>query len=168
VPHLLAAFLLAQGAGPFEGPEARATVLLFVDPECPVSNRYAPEIAALNERFAPRGVAFHIVYPNAEAPAARAHAALFKLPGGVLADTDRRWTREAGATVTPEAAVYAGRRLIYRGRIDDRHVRLGETRPAPSKQDLAAALERALSPNPGRLRTTKAVGCYIPRRSGSR
>ena len=40
------------------------TVLLFVSMDCPVSNRYAPEIKRLHDEFAPRGVRFRLVYPN--------------------------------------------------------------------------------------------------------
>ena len=51
------------------------TVLVFVGTECPVSNRYAPEIAALEQRYASRGAAFWLVYPgpHADAAAVRAH-----------------------------------------------------------------------------------------------
>ena len=40
------------------------TVLIFVSTDCPVSNRYAPEITRLLEEFSPRGVRFQLVYPN--------------------------------------------------------------------------------------------------------
>ena len=33
----------------------RRSVLLFVSTDCPISNRYAPELRRLRERFAPRG-----------------------------------------------------------------------------------------------------------------
>src|SRR4051812_22552861 len=53
----------------------RATVLVFVGTTCPISNRYAPELARLHARFAPQGIAFHLVYPLASelAPQVRAH-----------------------------------------------------------------------------------------------
>ena len=40
------------------------TVLIFVSIDCPVSNRYAPEIKRLHEEFTSRGVSFRLVYPN--------------------------------------------------------------------------------------------------------
>ena len=40
------------------------TVLIFVSTDCPISNRYAPEIKRLHDEFASRGVRFRLVYPN--------------------------------------------------------------------------------------------------------
>ena len=54
----------------------------------------------------------------------------------------------AAATVTPEAAVFAGGRLVYHGRIDDRYVDLGLERPSPTKRDLADALAAVLAGKP--------------------
>src|SRR5580693_341193 len=52
-------------------PETTATVLLFVTTDCPISNRYAPEVARLFKSFAPKGVRFWLIYPNpAESPQA--------------------------------------------------------------------------------------------------
>jgi hypothetical protein len=67
----------------------------------------------------------------------------------------------AGARVTPEAAVFIGKRLVYRGRIDDRYVTFGTTRPAPRVHDLEQVLERISSGRNVELQTTKAVGCFI-------
>src|SRR5690349_2439903 len=41
-----------------------ATVLLFVAPDCPISNAYAPEIGRLVDEYGPRGVAFFAVYAD--------------------------------------------------------------------------------------------------------
>ncbi len=40
------------------------TVLVFVSTDCPISNRYAPEITRLHAEFAAKGVRFRLVYPN--------------------------------------------------------------------------------------------------------
>src|SRR5258706_161747 len=66
-----------------------------------------------------------------------------------------------GATITPEAVVYAGGRVAYRGRIDDRYVDLGLERPAATTHDLAEALAAVLAGTPVPHPTTQAVGCYI-------
>src|SRR5258708_33881879 len=57
-----------------------------------------------------------------------------------LRDPKHSLVKYAGATITPEAAVLAGGRLVYRGRIDDRYVELGVERPTPTRHDLADAL----------------------------
>ena len=47
---------------PFRHSEARFTVFLFTRMNCPISNRYAPEVRRLHERFEPLGVEFVLVY----------------------------------------------------------------------------------------------------------
>ena len=64
-------------------------------------------------------------------------------------------------TVTPEAAVYAGGRVVYHGRIDDRYVDLGLERPAAQVHDLADALSAVVAGQPVKHPVTQAVGCYI-------
>ena len=105
--------------------DGEATVLLFVMTDCPISNRYAPEIRRLHEQFA--GAArFWLVYVDAQRPVdeLREHRASFGYPFRALRDVDGALVALAGATVTPEAAVFdAAQRLVYRGR-DRRSVRL--------------------------------------------
>lgn len=144
------------------------TVFLFAGTDCPITNRYAPELRRLNDRFAPKGMRFWLVYPDpGETPAAvRRHAQEFGYGMTPLQDTRHDLVRLVGARVTPEAAVFVGHaggpRLVYRGRIDDRNVDFGKTRNAPTSRDLenvlvALAEKRAVS-----TRTTVAVGCAIP------
>ena len=61
------------------GSPGQATVLLFTAADCPISDRYAPEVRRLAARFAADGVRVWLVYANAgETPAAaRAHATAF-------------------------------------------------------------------------------------------
>ncbi|HIG57707.1 MAG TPA: redoxin domain-containing protein [Candidatus Handelsmanbacteria bacterium] len=144
--------------------DAQATVLLFVQTDCPISNRYAPTIAALHERFAPQGAEFWLVYPDPnETPAViRHHREEYGLPGQVARDTQHVLARRVGASITPETVVLGPHgNVLYRGRIDDRYTALDKARPQASKQDLADALTAALagqSPDPS---VTRAIGCFI-------
>src|ERR1700681_265290 len=127
-------------------PETKATVLLFVTTDCPISNRYAPEVAPLFKSFASKGVSFWLICPSpAESPQA-IRDALAKL---------------VHATVTPEAVVVAGERVVYRGRVDDRDVALGGQLAAPTRRDLEDALTAVLAGKAVQPRTTQAVGCVI-------
>jgi hypothetical protein len=144
---------------------ARALVFLFTSTDCPISNRYAPEVRRLVERFGPDGIVFRLIYPNPSdgAEAIRDHMTAFGYAGAVQAfrDPDQSLVQFAGATVTPEAAVYAGGRIVYRGRIDDRYVDLGRERPAPTVHDLADALAAVTSGQPVLHPVTQAVGCFL-------
>ena len=144
------------------------TVLLFTRTDCPISNRCAPELQRLGRRFRGRGVSFRLVYPDpAETPAAiREHLRAFGLGADALRDPQHTLVRLAGATVTPEAAVFvagpSGPRLVYRGRIDDRAVDLGRSRTEPRTRDLADVLDALTAGRSPAPRTTTAVGCFIP------
>lgn len=142
----------------------KAIVYIFTTPDCPISNRYAPEIQRLLKQFSPRGVVFRLAYPGrAESDAdIREHVATFGL-GDIQAvrDPDLALARFTGATVTPEAAVVVGDRVVYHGRIDDRFVELGIERPAATVHDLADALSAVLAGKPVPYATAPAVGCFI-------
>jgi hypothetical protein len=141
----------------------KATVLLFVTTDCPISNRYAPEVTRLFKAFASKGVVFWLIYPNpAETPKAiHDHLVSFGYPMPALRDPGHALATFVHATITPEAVVVAGERVVYRGRIDDRYVELGIQRPAPTRRDLEDALTALLAGKPVQHPTTQAVGCVI-------
>jgi hypothetical protein len=148
------------------GQNRKATVLIFISNDCPIANRYAPEITRLQERYQPRGVALYLVHADPqESPARiREHAREYKLTSlPILRDADHSLVRMAGAEVIPSAAVFdANRKLVYHGRIDDRFVELGQERPEATQHDLANALDALLNGREVPVKATKAVGCYIP------
>ncbi len=145
-------------------PGRRATVLIFVSTDCPISNRYAPELARLGQTFSARAVRFFLVYPNAndDEQAIGEHRRAFQFPGETFRDLKHELVRMAQATVTPEAAVFdAVGRLVYRGRIDDRYVDFGVDRPVATRHDLQEALDAVLADKPVAVPATRAVGCFI-------
>jgi len=151
---------------PFTKTESKAIVLIFVVNDCPISNRYAPEIRRLSSAFSAQGVVFFIVHPDPdETPAAiRAHAEQYQYSMPILRDPKHVLVKRAGASVTPEAAVFLPNgQLAYSGRIDNRYADFGKERPAASKHDLEEVLDRVLKgARIGAATRTKAVGCYIP------
>ncbi|MYK89530.1 MAG: hypothetical protein F4018_15000 [Acidobacteria bacterium] len=149
---------LASAAG------VEANVLLFVMTDCPISNRYAPEVRRLHDEFA-GAVRFWLVYVDAHRPRdeLREHRASFGYPFAALRDVDGALAALAGATVTPEAVVFdAAQRLVYRGRIDDRYVSFGVARRAPRTRDLHDRLRRLAAGETLAVSQTRAVGGYIP------
>ena len=140
-----------------------ASVLLFVMTDCPISNRYAPEVRRIHEAFGDRA-AFWLVYVDADRPVddLREHRASFGYPFEAVRDVAGRLAAAAGATVTPEVAVYdGGQRLVYRGRIDDRFVSFGVARAAPATRDLHGVLARLAAGESPPFSETRAIGCYI-------
>jgi hypothetical protein len=144
---------------------AKAVVLIFTRTDCPIANRYAPEIRRLHAKFAGQGVDFHLVYPETtDSPAAiREHLAAFHFPLEAWRDPAHILVRRFGAKVTPEVAVFIpdNKLTVYRGRIDDLYVDLGQARRAPTTHDLEEVLTAVLSDRPVSTTTTTAVGCTI-------
>ena len=157
--------LEGKGVDPFKDKGAVAVTFVFVSNDCPISNRYVPELNRMYERFGPRGIAFWLVHadPSETSAAIRAHAREYGLKIPELRDPNHELVRVAQVGVTPSAAVFApDQRLLYRGRIDDRFVALGRERPEAQQHELADALEAIVNHRPVAVTVTKAIGCYIP------
>jgi phosphoserine phosphatase len=156
--------LSGRPVAPLRADRSKATVFLFTRTDCPISNRYAPEVRRLTEKFAASGVTFWLVYadPDESAAAIRRHLKAYGYRAGVLRDPHHDLVRLTGVRVTPEAAVFVAGRLVYRGRIDDRYVAFGKARPAPTSHDLEEALDAILAGKPVARETTTAIGCFIP------
>lgn len=147
----------------FAGPQ-RAAAFVFVHPDCPLANRYVPELNRLHDEFASRRVPLWIVYPGREHDrnTIAAHYAEYRLRPPALLDPDYELADLAGASMTPEAAVFApDRRLVYRGRIDDRAMQLGVWRPSSGERHLFTVMNRLANGEPVAPFTNAAVGCYI-------
>ena len=143
---------------------AHASVFLFVRTDCPITNRYAPELARIAGEFSRAGVNFWLVYPDrSETVAAiRNHIAQYHLPGTPLRDPDHHLVARAHATVAPEVAVFdSAQHLQYHGRIDDRYVDVGKSRPEARVHDLEDALHHVLAGTPIAHPETRAVGCSL-------
>ena len=138
--------------------------LVFMDPACPISSRYAPELNALHRRADAAGVAFYGIVsdPLLTAAEARAFVADYGLAFPVLFDSAGDLALRLGPRIVPEAfVVTADDRAIYRGRIDDRFAAIGVLRNTFSHHDLQAVLDalgQGRIPTP---RRTQAVGCIF-------
>lgn len=161
--HLRVVELDGGPLDPLAERSAKATVLLFTRSDCPISNRYAPEVSRLHAEYGPRGVEFFLVYvdPDQSDDAVRTHVRDHGYTCGVLLDRHHELVRRSGATITPEAALYVAGRRLYRGRIDDRFAALNVMRAQPTVRDLADALDAALAGRAPLVAETLAIGCVI-------
>jgi thiol-disulfide isomerase/thioredoxin len=137
------------------------TVLVFTTTDCPIANRYAPEIQRLAKQFG--NVRFVMVYPVAsDTPESiEAHRKKFAYSVDFLRDDKHELVKKTGVTVTPEVAVMKDGRMLYRGRIDDRYIDFGTDRPQPAVRDLERSLEAILAGRPVPIAETRAVGCIL-------
>jgi len=156
-----------KSVNPLVGQGAKAFVFIFTRPDCPISNRYAPEVRRLSASFAPEKIKFWLVYADADArpDAIRRHIKEYDYNCEALRDPRHELVKATGVSVTPEAAVFvfnrSGARMIYRGRIDDQYAAFGKHRPAPTARDLEDVLTAVVKGATVEFRTTPAIGCYI-------
>ncbi|HLK59735.1 MAG TPA: redoxin domain-containing protein [Chthonomonadaceae bacterium] len=150
---------------PLEGKARKATVLLFITNDCPISNSYAPEFTRICKAYTAKKIAFYLVYADTSLSAADAkkHTQDYGYTCLALLDREHLLVKATGATITPEAAVLSTEgKLLYRGRIDDRYVDFGKARVQPTVRDLRDALDAIVQGKPVPHPTTKALGCTIP------
>lgn len=142
-------------------------VLIFAATDCPISNRYIPEIARLQEKFSSQHVAFWWVFPNPGDTTAvvRKHESDYSMQAATIIDANQELVRIAHVSVTPEAAVFAvengALREAYRGRIDDLYFAFGKERPVATHRDLEGAIQAVLAGKPTAAAAHGPVGCSI-------
>lgn len=146
-------------------PGGKASVLIFMTSDCPISNAYAPEIQSVCRAYASKGVDCLLLYEDEgiEPAAARAHLAAYRYSGVAAAiDGDRAIAQASRASVTPEAVLIDRAGVTrYRGRIDNLYVDVGRRRAAATVHDLRDALDAVLAGRPVAQTRTEAFGCYI-------
>ena len=148
-------------------PGKRVLVLFFAASDCPISNRYLPEMERLQHEFANRGAQFREVYPNPgdTTSVVRQHSTETGDATDIVIDREQSLVEMAHVTVTPEAAVFvrdgSGLHEVYRGRIDDRYLDLGSERPRAFHHDLENAIGAALGNKPVPQPGGPSVGCAI-------
>ena len=144
--------------------DCKAVVLLFWGHDCPISNAYAPEITRLCKEFSPKGIAFCVVYADADLTAEEAHkhAKDYGCTCPAILDSKMSLALKVGATIKPEAAVLSPKgELLYLGRIDDIYADFGKRRSQPTCRELKDALDAILAGKAITVARTKAIGCYI-------
>ena len=147
----------------FAQPPAQPTVFVFTTTDCPISNRYAPEIQRLASRFGDT-VQFKLVYPVPTDDDARIREHVKRFGYAIPWERDSRQAlvKKSGVTVTPEVAILdAAGTMLYRGRIDDRYITFGKDRPQPTVRDLERSLEAILAGKPVPVPQTQAIGCML-------
>lgn len=142
--------------------DAKAYVLVFANTTCPVAQKYIPKINQLSREYADKGVKFALVNvgPDDTIVQMAYHALEYKIEVPVVKDLDGGVVMAIGATRTPEAAVIADGKLVYRGRIDDQF-RVSGDQPTPIHDDLKLAIDAVIEGKPVPTAETPVEGCEI-------
>jgi peroxiredoxin len=146
-----------------------AIVLVFTNTDCPLVKRSMPKLVELHNRFRDRKV-FIVAVNTGPTDTIRdmaSQALEFEAPFYFVKDTDLSVVQALGITRTPQVAVLNARHeLVYRGRIDDQ-LRLGGSRPKPTRRDLEEAIRETLKGQPVTVPETPVDGCLITKPSSA-
>jgi hypothetical protein len=130
----------------------KATVLVFLSFECPMSNSYLADLAALARRHRGSVVVLGVCSTR---PAGEHGFPIYLDPKGHAA-------RALCARVTPEAFVLDARLVLrYAGRIDDRYTARLKEKARANSFDLADALADVVAGKAVRTPYTQALGCPL-------
>jgi mono/diheme cytochrome c family protein len=152
---------------PVRLPEAKATVVVFISFECPVSNSYAAPLSDLAKEYEAKGVTFVGLCPcDATAAEVERQAKEFHLGFRIYKDDGFAAADALKAATTPEVFVLDRHSMLrYRGRIDNGYYARLKKNPQVTSHDLKNALDDMLAGRPVRLPATPSVGCPIVRQT---
>ena len=141
--------------------KSKATVIMFVATQCPVSNAYNERMEKLATDYSAKGVRFVGVNSNkqesSEEIAGHSKKNGFTFP--VLKDKGNVIADKMGAKVTPEIyVVNAKGELAYHGQIDN-----SQNESKVKARPTAAALDAILAGQPVEQSDVAAFGCSIKR-----
>jgi len=144
--------------------ENKETVLLFLAPECPLCQSYAPMLPALADTLAGMNLPLTAVVSGTYYSMREAESYLsghgLNIP--LIRDTAFVLARRYGAVITPEAVLTDSTgAAVYRGAIDNWAVSLGRKRPRPTAFYLTDAARNYRAGREIDPKTTDAVGCFI-------
>jgi hypothetical protein len=141
--------------------DARVSVVVFLGTDCPISNKYLPDLADLAKVHSSVPVVAVISDPHTTRAQAVEHRKKFAIPLTEVFDATGELAALFKPVATPEAFVVKDGAVFYRGRIDDRWEKIGKEREREPRKDLAEAIQAALEDR-AVTRETKAVGCPFP------
>ena len=150
----------------------KALLVMFISRHCPYVQHVKAELATIGKEYGPRGAGIVAVcandvanYPD-DAPAKlkeMAEEAGFTFP--VCYDESQEVAKAFSAACTPDFFLFdSGRRLAYRGQLDD-------SRPSNgipvTGRDLRRALDAVLAGRPADREQRASLGCNIKWKSGN-
>lgn len=139
-------------------------VLLFMDPDCPVTQKYGATVREIYQKYKSQGINVAAIYPVVGAEVAKiskfAEEYQFTFPH--LMDSKLKFTKAIGATITPEVFLLDTEgNILYQGAIDNWFYELGRYRRVITQHYLKDALQAHLRDKPVPNARTEAVGCMI-------
>ena len=143
--------------------DQKAYVLMFVNTNCPLVQRYLPVLMKLDATYRPQGVQFIAVNVGRDDTIKdmASHALEYGATFPFVKDVDGSVTRTLGVERTPEVVVLDSQmKIAYRGRINAQY-RLGGVSPKAGRADLEEAIKEVIEGKTVSVRETPVDGCKI-------
>ncbi|QDU77617.1 thiol-disulfide oxidoreductase [Bremerella volcania] len=140
-------------------------VFVFMTGECPVSRTYFPVLNELYREWGKNEKDIQLLGIWADVTQTPQDVAgmakEFSIEFPILLDRDASLGKALAPTTVPEVFVLDHHGEIgYRGRIDDRFLKLGSRKPEATENTLQQAVEKVAAGLPVLVPRTKPVGCY--------
>jgi peroxiredoxin len=145
----------------------KASVFIFLAPDCPLSQNYTLTLNNLQEHFKKNNILFYGIIPgnNFNKNEVNDFVNKYKINFRVLLDPDFNLAAYFNASKTPEVfVVNAEQKTLYKGAIDNWASDLGVHRSVVSEHYLLDALDNIIENAEVKIRETKSVGCFIERK----
>ena len=146
-------------------PGTSLRVLVFLETECPISQKVTRRVQELADAYAGR-VVFEAVYPTETVTSreVKAFHRTYALRLAARLDPTHQLVNRYNATTTPEVILLsADDSILYRGPVDNQFYKLGKYRPAPTEFYLKDAIDAVLTGRPVAVARVTPVGCLINR-----
>ncbi|MBI3119558.1 MAG: redoxin domain-containing protein [Candidatus Hydrogenedentes bacterium] len=142
--------------------QGQVMVLIFSSQQCPWSRGADPDIAALSQKYATKGVTFLGIDSNSATSVEdiKKHAEDNEIPFPILKDDQNKYADAVGAKQTPEIFIVGkDGKLAYHGAYDDRK----NPNEKGATNYVGDALEALLADKEVITKEVKAWGCGIKR-----
>jgi hypothetical protein len=141
----------------------RATVVVFLNFNCPVSNQCVPVISGLADRFGKEGVTFvAVVCDAADAVEVDRLAAESKIACRVFFDPDKVAAAHFRATTTPQVFVLDRNRVLrYEGLVNNLYTSRLVRQPKADAEYLADAIAAVVAGQDVAIKETTPIGCPL-------
>lgn len=142
----------------------KASVLVFLSPECPICQKYTLTINQIQQDFSLQGVAFYGIVPgkNFKNKTINKFAKDYGLSMPILLDPDYVLTKSVGATVTPEVILFNPDGIMqYAGKVDNWYESIGSRRTVITEFYLKNAISGLINGTEINVKRTTPVGCFI-------
>ena len=142
----------------------KATVIVFMSPDCPLCQSYTLTINQLMQKYSSKSIQFIGVVPTNNFSVADIvdYKRQYKSNLNLVRDAKCQLVKKIKATITPEVFLLdAQGGVLYSGRIDNWAYELGRKRTVITEHDLKDVLESVVNNKSIKVKKTKAIGCFI-------